>query len=151
MKLCLKWADGSISSCQFKLKVQSAPTFLRCWQSERSWLLGFTSRFCRYPSCGSQSSEETRWFCLMHRVLLSLQSGKICRITVMRPRALWVSSRISVSLISCRNQAKRKYKGWSFWLVFYFVKNDIIVSPQERITIITKIKHAALNKGRQES
>lgn len=63
-----------------------------------------TSRFCRYPSCGSHSREEIRWFCLIQRLLLSLHMGKICRITVMRPSALWVSSRISVSLISCRKK-----------------------------------------------
>lgn len=69
-----------------------------------------TSRFCRYPSCGSHSSEEMRWLCLIQRVLLSFHMGKICRITVMRPSALWVSSRISVSLISCGDE-----KGSSKW------------------------------------
>ncbi len=59
-----------------------------------------TSRDCRYPSCGSQSSEEMRWLFLMQRMLVSFHRGKICRITVIRPKALWTSSMISVSLTS---------------------------------------------------
>lgn len=70
-----------------------------------------TSRFCRYPSCGSHSREEIRWLCLIQRVLLSLHMGKICRITVMRPSALWVSSKISVSLISCGGEEAGQREG----------------------------------------
>lgn len=78
----------------------------RIWSTENgSTSTGdFTSKFCRYPSCGSHSSDEILWLCLMQRLLLSRHMGKICRITIMRPSALWVSSRISVSLISCRGK-----------------------------------------------
>lgn len=59
-----------------------------------------------------------RWLCLTQRLLLSLHRGKICRITVILPRALLVSSKISASLISCRDVSAREHlenKG-RFWL-----------------------------------